>query len=94
MAARCGATPCALAKRSKASRAFADEIAAKQALRQGGFKDVRSMAGGILLWELTAGRRLFQLREEIASLDEQVAAYLASPRGLFELWEAERRRPR
>jgi hypothetical protein len=38
--------------------------------------------------------RLFQLREEIASLDEQIAAYLASPRGLFELWEAERRRPR
>ena len=37
--------------------------------------------------------RLFQLREEIACLDEQVAAYLASPRGLFELWEAERHRP-
>lgn len=36
--------------------------------------------------------QLFQLREEIMSLEEQVAAYFASPRGRFELWDAERRR--
>ena len=36
--------------------------------------------------------QLFQLRDEIASLEEQVAAYLASPRGRFELWDAEQRR--
>jgi hypothetical protein len=36
--------------------------------------------------------QLFQLRDEIASLEQQVASYLASPRGRFELWDAERRR--
>jgi hypothetical protein len=36
--------------------------------------------------------RLFQLRDEIAAFEEQLAGYLASPRGRFELWDAERRR--
>ena len=36
--------------------------------------------------------QLFQLRDEVAALEEQVAAYLDSPRGRFELWDAERRR--
>ena len=36
--------------------------------------------------------QLFQLRDEIASLEQQVAWYLASPRGRFELWDAERLR--
>jgi hypothetical protein len=36
--------------------------------------------------------QLFQLRDEIASLEQQVASYLGSPRGRFELWDAERRR--
>ena len=38
--------------------------------------------------------QLFQLRDEIARFEEQVAAYLASTRGRFELWYAERRRQR
>ncbi len=36
--------------------------------------------------------QLFQLRDEIAELDGQVARYLDSPRGRFELWDAARRR--
>lgn len=36
--------------------------------------------------------QLFQLRDEVASLDDQVTAYLDSPRGRFALWDAERRR--
>jgi hypothetical protein len=36
--------------------------------------------------------QLFQLREEIGSFEDQVAAYLDSPRGRFELWDAQRRR--
>jgi hypothetical protein len=36
--------------------------------------------------------QLFQLREEIGSFEDQVAAYLDSPGGRFELWDAERRR--
>ena len=36
--------------------------------------------------------QLFQLREETASLEADVAAYLDSPRGRFELWDAARRR--
>jgi hypothetical protein len=36
--------------------------------------------------------QLFQLREEIDALEPQVAAYLASPRGRFELWYAARNR--
>jgi hypothetical protein len=35
---------------------------------------------------------LFQLRDEIERLDEEVATYLESPQGRFEAWEAERRR--
>ncbi len=38
--------------------------------------------------------QLFQLREEVATLEEQVAAYLDSPQGRFELWDAARRRLR
>ena len=36
--------------------------------------------------------QLFQLREEISSFEDQVALYLDSPRGRFELWDAQRRR--
>ena len=36
--------------------------------------------------------QLFQLREELASFEDQLAAYLESARGRFELWDAERRR--
>ena len=38
--------------------------------------------------------QMFQQREEIASLESDVDAYLASPRGRFELWCAERDRSR
>jgi hypothetical protein len=44
--------------------------------------------------ERWATYQLFQLRAEIGALDDQVAAYLASPRGRFEVWDAERRRHR
>lgn len=38
--------------------------------------------------------RLFQLREEIAAFDAQLAAWLATARGRFAAWIAERdRRP-
>jgi hypothetical protein len=36
--------------------------------------------------------QIFQLRDEIAALDEELAVYLDSPRGRFELWCAERDR--
>ena len=36
--------------------------------------------------------QLFQLRDEIAALGREFAAYLDSPRGRFELWCAERDR--
>lgn len=36
--------------------------------------------------------QLFQLRDEVAAFDEQLAAYLDSPAGRFELWDAARRR--
>jgi hypothetical protein len=36
--------------------------------------------------------RLFQLREEIAAFDAQLAAWLASARGRFAEWLAERDR--
>jgi hypothetical protein len=36
--------------------------------------------------------RLFQLREEIAAFDSQLAAWLASARGRFAAWVAERDR--
>jgi hypothetical protein len=36
--------------------------------------------------------QLFQLREEVAELESQLAAYLDSPQGRFEAWDAARRR--
>jgi hypothetical protein len=38
--------------------------------------------------------RVFQLRDEIAAVTDEVAAYLESPHGRFELWYAERDRRR
>jgi hypothetical protein len=35
---------------------------------------------------------LFQLRDEIEGLEDEVAAYLDTPQGRFEVWDAERRR--
>ena len=37
---------------------------------------------------------LFQLRELTGRFDDELAAYLGSPRGRFELWYAERDRER
>jgi hypothetical protein len=37
---------------------------------------------------------IFRLRDEIAQLESQLRRYLASPRGRFETWYAERRRER
>jgi hypothetical protein len=36
--------------------------------------------------------QIFQLRDEIAAAGDELAAYLDSPRGRFELWSAERDR--
>ena len=36
--------------------------------------------------------QLFQLLDEVQAFESQVGAYLASPGGQFELWDAERRR--
>jgi hypothetical protein len=36
--------------------------------------------------------RIFQLREEVASLDESLGAYLDTPQGRFAQWLAERQR--
>ena len=36
--------------------------------------------------------QFFQLRHEVAELEGQLAEYLESPRGRFELWDAARRR--
>ena len=36
--------------------------------------------------------QMFQLRDEVAALEAQIGVYLATPRGQFELWYAERRR--
>jgi hypothetical protein len=38
--------------------------------------------------------RLFQLRAELAGFEDQLAAYLQSPQGMFERWYAERERRR
>jgi hypothetical protein len=38
--------------------------------------------------------RLFQLRDEIATFDAQLVAWLASARGRFAIWIAERDRRR
>jgi hypothetical protein len=37
--------------------------------------------------------QMFQLRAELASFDLQLAAFLASPRGRFAMYYAERQRP-
>ncbi|MDX6438863.1 MAG: hypothetical protein QOF45_1446 [Gaiellaceae bacterium] len=42
--------------------------------------------------ERWANYQLFQLRDEVAELDDQLASYLDSPHGRFELWYAARRR--
>ena len=42
--------------------------------------------------ERWADYQLFQLRDETAAFDDQLAAYLDSPFGRFELWDAARRR--
>ena len=36
--------------------------------------------------------RLFQLRDELSAFEQELAEYLESPRGRFELWCAERDR--
>ena len=36
--------------------------------------------------------QMFQLRDEVAGFEPELNAYLASPRGQFELWYAERER--
>jgi hypothetical protein len=36
--------------------------------------------------------QMFQLRDELAAVDGEVAAYLESPHGRFDLWCAERDR--
>ncbi len=38
--------------------------------------------------------KIFQLRSELEQLDDELEAYLASPRGRFEAWYAERERRR
>jgi hypothetical protein len=38
------------------------------------------------------GYQVFQLRHEIDDFDAEVATYLESPQGQFELWYAERER--
>lgn len=42
--------------------------------------------------ERWATYQAFQLRDEVAALESQVAEYLTSPRGRFELWCAARAR--
>ena len=42
--------------------------------------------------EVWATYQLFQLRDKTAAFDDQLAFYLDSPRGRFELWDAARRR--
>jgi hypothetical protein len=42
--------------------------------------------------ERWATYQLFQLRHEVEALEGQLASYLESPRGRFELWDAARRR--
>jgi hypothetical protein len=39
-------------------------------------------------------RELYRLRRELAGLESELAAFLASPEGRFELWYAERERLR
>jgi hypothetical protein len=42
--------------------------------------------------ERWATYQLFRLRDEVAELEGQLADYLDSPQGRFELWDAARRR--
>jgi rRNA maturation protein Nop10 len=42
--------------------------------------------------ERWATYQLFQLRHEVEALEGQLANYLESPQGRFELWDAARRR--
>lgn len=44
--------------------------------------------------ERWARYQIFQLRDEVAALESQVAEFLASPHGRFELWYAARSRRR
>ena len=37
--------------------------------------------------------RLLQLKDDIAAFDAELSAYLDSPAGRFDIWDAERRRP-
>ena len=36
--------------------------------------------------------RMFQLRDEVAGVEDEVSAYFDSPEGRFELWRAQRQR--
>jgi hypothetical protein len=36
--------------------------------------------------------QMFQLRDEVAAIDNELSAYLDSPQGRFEVWQAERDR--
>ena len=36
--------------------------------------------------------QLFQLRDEVEAFERELGAYLATPRGRFELWYAQRKR--
>ncbi len=42
--------------------------------------------------ERWATYQLFQLRDEVAELEDQIAAYLNSPHGRFAIWDAAQRR--
>jgi hypothetical protein len=53
---------------------------------------VEERSGHVCDDERWATYQLFQLREEVAELESQLAAYLDSPHGRFEAWDAARRR--
>lgn len=42
--------------------------------------------------EVRLSYELFQLRDEVAGIGDEIDAYLESPAGQFALWEAARRR--
>lgn len=56
--------------------------------------DVRLLADHRCDDERWATYQLFQLRDEVAALESQIADYLASAHGRFELWYAARTRLR
>jgi len=58
----------------------------------GGSVPVRQRERHICENERWATYQLFQRRDEVAAFDDQLATYLESPRGRFELWDAARRR--